>query len=410
MTVKRLITIYATQLSLHWGLYAILFPVQVLLMLSRGVDMLDVGILIAVFSATTFLLEVPTGTLADQMGRKKIYFWSLVAQGVAFIAFLYSQHFWHLVIGVVALGVARALATGTLDAWFVEKLKQVDRHYPLDKAMAWVSGVMTLALGGVTLGAGLLPSFPVGLSSPYDLNIVVGLGMIPVVAIYTWVFIKESPSPHHHGDLVKALRQFPTMLSASVQLIRRPAMSILMTTMAFAGFAYFAIENFWQPQLTLLMSDPVKQSWWLGLTAACFFGANALGNLLFPLVSDRLAWPSKWIMVLAFWGVGVTMVFVGWQGQFIGFLVLYSCHTLFWGIGEPAYERLFHERVPDHLRSSLTSSQSLVMQTGGVLGALGLGALADATSVALAWSLAGAIFLASGLLFIRLDENRDRTA
>ncbi len=409
MTAVNLIVRYIFQVSLNWSLYAVLFPVQILYMTDRGMSMLDIGLLVAILSLTTFLLEVPTGTLADQIGRKKVYLWSLAVQAMAMVALLGARGFWGIALGYSLLGIARALASGTLDAWFVEHLRQVDSTYPLERAMAWVNASMTLALGGVTLVGGFIPTLvlPTVLStrlySIYDANLVVALNMIPAVWGYTVMAIPDATEKCDETTLGTALKRVLAMISDVIYLASRPVLRVLLTTMTFAGFAYFAIENFWQPKLQTLLTDPVQQSWWLGLTGALFFLANALGNLVSPLVSRGSAHSHRIIMCMTFVGVGLIMLVVGWQSRVLVFVLCFCGHTFFWGIGEPVYDRLFHDEVPDALRSSLTSAMSLVMQVGGVLGGVSLGALADWQGVPMAWSVGGVLFMIGASLFLLLN-------
>lgn len=395
MTATHLIIRYTLQVSLNWSLYAVLFPVQVLYMTDRGMSMLAIGLLVAILSVTTFVLEVPTGALADQMGRKTVYLWSLAVQAMALIALLSARGFWGIALGYSLLGAARALASGTLDAWFVERLRRVDATYPLERAMAWVNAAMTLALGGVTLIGGFIPAWelPGALStwlySVYDANLLVALILIPAVWGYTATVMDEAVETRHQTSLLIALKRVPAMISDIIQWASQPVLGVLLTTMALAGFAYFAIEHFWQPKLQTLMTDRVHQSWWLGLTGALFFLANALGNLASPLMSRWLVRNHRIMMFITFASVGSIMFVVGWQSRVPLFVLFFCGHTFFWGLGEPVYERLFHDEVPDLLRSSLTSAASLVLQIGGVIGGVCLGALADGLGLALAWSCSG---------------------
>jgi DHA1 family quinolone resistance protein-like MFS transporter len=49
----------------------IIFPVLSLAIIEKGLDYFQLGILMAVYSGVTVLLELPTGGLADSIGRKR---------------------------------------------------------------------------------------------------------------------------------------------------------------------------------------------------------------------------------------------------------------------------------------------------------------------------------------------------
>jgi hypothetical protein len=61
-----------------------------------------------------------------------------------------------------------------------------------------------------------------------------------------------------------------------------------------------------------------------------------------------------------------------------------------------------HNAVTAAERTTVTSTTSLSLQSGGVLANLTLGALAAQAGVAAAWGVAAAVMLASALLFVRM--------
>jgi len=68
-----------------------LVPVISLLQLEKGLDLFQIGLAIAVYSATVMALELPTGGLADSTGRKRVYLYSLASQLVAITVLLFAQ-------------------------------------------------------------------------------------------------------------------------------------------------------------------------------------------------------------------------------------------------------------------------------------------------------------------------------
>src|SRR5437899_13107304 len=47
-----------------------LAPVYPLFLLSRGLDLLEINLILAIYLITVFVFEVPTGALADTAGRR----------------------------------------------------------------------------------------------------------------------------------------------------------------------------------------------------------------------------------------------------------------------------------------------------------------------------------------------------
>jgi len=109
MKNKKLLKIYTFNQSFHWFMTGIIIPVLTLLLLIKGLDLFQVGISLGLYSGVVILFELPTGGLADSIGRKRVYLISVVASIFAMSSLLFAQSFVTLSIGFVFMGIARAL-------------------------------------------------------------------------------------------------------------------------------------------------------------------------------------------------------------------------------------------------------------------------------------------------------------
>ena len=117
---KDLVFVYAFNQSVHWFTIGLIFPVLILIILEKGIDIFEAGVAVAAYSATTIMLEIPTGGTADIIGRKRVYMISLLALFLAGLALLMSWDFATIMFAVVLNGVARALSSDTTDALFID--------------------------------------------------------------------------------------------------------------------------------------------------------------------------------------------------------------------------------------------------------------------------------------------------
>ncbi len=111
---------FALHQLLHWASVGILFPVLVLTQIDKGLDLLQVGVVMALYSTTVIMLEVPTGGLADQLGRKQIYMISVVVKLISIGLFIFSSTPAMITLVFILYGASRALDSGSIDAWFVD--------------------------------------------------------------------------------------------------------------------------------------------------------------------------------------------------------------------------------------------------------------------------------------------------
>ena len=90
---NRLQSVYILNQTTHWLIVGIFIPVNALLVVEKGLDLFQLGVVLAFYSGTTLLLEPPTGGLADSIGSKKVYLISLAAQLLAVVSLLLAGGF-----------------------------------------------------------------------------------------------------------------------------------------------------------------------------------------------------------------------------------------------------------------------------------------------------------------------------
>ncbi len=95
MTKEKLLRLFTFNQSFHWFMTGLLIPVLTLLLLKKGLSLFQVGIALGVYSGFAILFELPTGGLADSIGRKRVYLISLVVSFSAITSLLFA-HSWTL--------------------------------------------------------------------------------------------------------------------------------------------------------------------------------------------------------------------------------------------------------------------------------------------------------------------------
>ena len=79
-TTRQIERTYYLIISLFWLAVSLPAALGILIIQSRGLNLSQIGILLGIYSLTIVLLEVPTGGLADAVGRKPV---ALLAYGAA---------------------------------------------------------------------------------------------------------------------------------------------------------------------------------------------------------------------------------------------------------------------------------------------------------------------------------------
>lgn len=411
-SVNQIKIAYFGVTTLTWLSVAIPLPIFVLFMQARGIDLFQLGIIMGVYSVVIVLLELPTGGLADAIGRKTV---SLLAQSITLISgivMLLAFSFEWFLVAMILNGMGRALSSGALDAWFVDSLQTAEPDIDIQPALAQAGTVTLLALGLGTLIGGFMPvlfrnlategtSLLTPLSTTIILSILIKLLLLAVIVIA----IKEEPRAAINGGSWRSgFAEVPHIVRESIALSRSSSILLLLMGAALAGgFILAGAETFWQPHFAKILGSGAGSSWIFGSIMAVSFLVGVGGNLLSIQISRFFGKRFARVAALARGGQGVAFILLATQGAIIpaafGFWLFY----LNMGILNSPHETLVNEEIPAAHRSAMLSIQSLASYIGGFLGSILLGYIAQQRSISAAWIVAAVISMVSLLLYVRTE-------
>ena len=132
--------------------------VYALLLLSRGLSLVQVSGIESAVIGFVFLLEIPTGVLADRIGRKWSVAGSLFCLMCAEFLFVFVRSYWAYIIVAFLTGSGFAFASGATESLVYDSLPQSNREESMKSAMSRIGSVKQVAvflsplIGGVVRG------------------------------------------------------------------------------------------------------------------------------------------------------------------------------------------------------------------------------------------------------------------
>lgn len=401
-------------LTLRWLGTGLIIPFFVLIMQERKLSLGEIGFALAFYGATVVILELPTGSFADSVGRRPTLLLAAAAMLAGEAVFLFAGDLAVFVVAWVLLGFGRALDSGALNAWFVDAAIAIDPEVDLRQAL---SGAGAIGAGAVAVGALLGGALPVLLSAAGLTGSAAGL-MVPLVgsmvvtlayAVAIAALVHEPPRHGEGSTLRDALADIPAVLrSGGRTAVTNRAVRPLLLAMVVMGLAISSLETLWQPRFNELLDGYEGNTMWFGvLGAAAFFGA-ALGALAAPRLSKVFAGSGARTASAAQAAVGVTIVALGVAGTVPLAAVLFTVTYVFVGVRGPLHEEMLHRQVSGGGRSTMLSLDSLALQIGGIAGAAFAGVLAGSRGIPVTWVVVGAVTVASALLYLAADTGADQ--
>ncbi len=98
-------------------------PFLVLYFRSLGLSFLKIGFLFSISEVSTYLLEIPTGIIADAYGRRRAMVASMSSYIVSFLIFYLWSDYWLLALAMVFMALGDTFRSGTHKAMIYEYLK-----------------------------------------------------------------------------------------------------------------------------------------------------------------------------------------------------------------------------------------------------------------------------------------------
>jgi MFS family permease len=116
-----------------FGLYGFLKNLRfyesflILFFLEKGIDYIKIGLLYSVREITIMLFEIPSGLVADILGRKKTLIASFLVYILSFVTFYFSNHFALMLFAMMLFALADAFRSGVHKAMIFQYLKRRGR-------------------------------------------------------------------------------------------------------------------------------------------------------------------------------------------------------------------------------------------------------------------------------------------
>ena len=391
---------YLALIVLRWLPIGFLIPIGVLLMLSRGLSLTEIGIAYSAQGFVVLALELPTGGLSDALGRRPVLILAsivcLLALGTLYVAHSLAA----FVAAAVLQGVFRALDSGPLEAWYVDATLANDPHARIESGLSAGSSALSLAIAtGALLSGGLVALHPFPGIEPLALPLLVAVGLSVVNLGAIVVLLTEAPVRRDGRAIAASLGAVPGFVRDGVRLLRQSRVLLaLVLVEALWGFAMVTFESLFPVRLSDVIGNTDDAAALMGPVSSAGWFASAAGSALIGVVSARIGVARSAAALRVFQGVAIIAmgVLAGPIGVVSAYLACYVTH----GASNPMHTTLLHRQVDGSLRTTVLSMNSMIGQPAGAIGALVLTAIADGTSLTTAMIVGGLVCAAAAPLYI----------
>lgn len=387
--------------GLRWLPTGLVIPIMVLLLLDRGFSLAQIGLITAAQGFAVLLLELPTGGLADSLGRRRMLLVADAFQIVSLGLFIVADTLVALIVVFALQGVYRALESGPLDAWYVDAAQAADADADIERGLAQGGVVLGMAITvGSLASGGLVALGPIAGLDPLLLPLLTSLVLQIVHLVAVALLMAEPRRTRSLMSLGPSVRATPAIVRDAVRLVRGSTVLLALVTVELLwGFGMTAFETFTPVRLADVLGDPDRAGALLGPTNAAAWLISSAGAGAAPTLARRFGAAQAGAMLRV--TQGLTVVGIALASGPIGVIAAYLATMGVHGAANPIHQGLLHRAVtgPSH-RATIISANSLTAQGGFAIGAISLGALADLTALTTVMMLGAVILAAAAPLYV----------
>jgi MFS family permease len=357
-------------------------PIVAEFVLSRGLSLSELGALGATFMATWTLGEVPTGYVADRIGRRNSLVASSALTALSILAFAYADSFAVFAAIYVAWAIGVTFRSGTGSAWLYEMLAE-----RLDESRyAHVRGRGRAIWLAVTAGTSVVGAHLAELDWTYPFLVNAAVVAAGILVLLTF----PEPAAADDGDPLTPLRALRVVRE---EFTRPPLRSFVVYTSLFFGLVEVARE-FTQPAATSVGVSVAELGWLYAGFNLVAAGATAYAGA----VADRIG-VRRWFVV-APPVVGVALLALAAVPALTvpALFLLRAANDL----TQPLKGQYLNDHVAGVGRATVLSAASMTGALAAVASRVAGGVVADATSSVTMFAVFGGGFvvLAAAILAV----------
>lgn len=362
---------YAYQALSH---FVLIYPVYNLHFMASGLSIVEVAALQAIWILPGLVLEIPSGMLADRLGRKKAMLGGLAAEAACFAIWLAFPGFTGFAAGFILWGLGETFVSGAREALLYDALKakgEEDEYASIlgrGSSAAKLSTMLALLAGGMTYGAS--PAIALIASSAAMVAAGVFAALLPDV-----MAISEGNRP---------VAPLSAMLEDARSILADRAFLFLCAFAAVSSVSYGILDEFDQ----VLAGSLVNGTALVGIWGAVRYLAEAVGALLADKLA-RFASGTRKLLVLS--ALAGAMSFLPAVTRSLWTLPAYFAAFGLFSALEVALGSAVQGRIPSNSRATFLSSVSWSTDALGLPLVFAAGGLAQGSGIGGAFAFLGGV-------------------
>lgn len=370
-----------------WKLYAIkalkwfmvAMPIIVVFFQDLGLSLQEIMILQGSYSFMVAVMEIPSGYLADVIGRKKSLLIGAILTFIGFLIISISYEFWPFLFAELILGIGASFISGSDSALMYDTLLETNKtkEYTKIEGRTYAIGNFSEAFAGIT--GGFLAEL--SLRFPWYLQTGLAFLIIPITILLI------EPNVHKKIALDKNFRGILKVVQYA--LIENKLLKWFIIFSSIIGFSTLSMAWFAQP-LFKAIELPLK---WFGFLWCILNLSTGFSSSQSYKLESKFNF--KQLIILFLIGIGIPVIGLSFNFSFYSLACVFIVY-LVRGLATPVLRNFINTQTDSEIRATVLSIRSFCIRlTFSILAPL-LGWISDVWSLNHAFLFMGIFLLSIG--------------
>lgn len=343
-----------------------------------GLNLAQIGLVEGIYHATSIVFEIPSGAVADLLGRKKSMVFSKICIAVSCIIMLFARSFWFFVLSFVIQALGNNLNSGSEEALVYDSMKYAGQEAQYMRVCGRLNVVIEVSQGIATVAGGILAEFSYFWC--YSACVVIAvLALIPVA------LMTEAPYASEEGGRKSVKEVVCAHFETCFQILRSDRRILKIIVYYSVVFAAQTLLFFYSQQYYYELGYNKVQ---ISLIMLVVGGVSCVGAMLserlFAKFGEKIAVIGALVIAAAFLGYGLRNVLVS--------VAALIAANFFNSVLYPVQSEQLNSLIPSEQRATLISVNSMFFSIGMILLFPAVGVFADQ------WGLATSFVGIGGVL------------
>ena len=359
-----------------------------------GLNLAQIGLLEGIYHATGILFEIPSGAVADLLGRKRSMVLSRICIAASCIIMLFSGSFGLFALSFIIQALGNNFNSGSEEALVYDSMKYIGREEQYMGIYGRLNIILEVSQGIATVAGGILAEYSYFWC--YGACVIIALlSLLPVLLMTEAPFDRQGNKRTGIGELVTShFRESFRILQSDVRIFKiilyYSVIFAAQTLLFFYSQQYFYSLGYNKIRISLIL---------LIMGAASCLGA---------FISDKIhARYRKKVVFAASAVIAVSMICYGFENAALSAAALSVagfCNSILYPVQSDSLNQL----IPSDQRATLISVNSMFFSVAMILMFPAVGMMADHWGLTKVLAAMGAMVLLFAVVCTVVETGRSR--